>query len=342
VVNNTDLALSKMEEDLEGATWVSAAPEQIGPGEQVAWQCEAGGPLGDTKGWVAYRAGDAEQVVIRWDNPNRGDSAYVADLPDNSTLDVAVDGQMGNHADVTYTITPAQASSEAEGEVAGDTGLIADASYAAGVTPVVDPTAVAALDQPYADDPTIDAANDAAVANAGDLPTDTPTRGVKIYFTNNTDLTLVKQEEAMLHGVWELLPLDAVDPSATVQWECVSEGVQSGVEGYVIYSPDSDATMLFTLRWNNPYVDTPSYSSEVPTGYTVQVSGGVGDYAEVSYTLTRFKIADLRLQIVAYGSQGELQFAPTETCLAWALVCNSYFNLQSAILNLQSAGAALL
>jgi hypothetical protein len=287
LVNNTNLTLSKMEENLEGATWVSTAPEQIGPGEQAVWQCEAGGPLGGTKGWVAYRAGDRDQVVIRWDNPNLGEGAYVADLPDNSTLDVAVDGQMGNHADVTYTITPAQASSDGDNQDAGDSGLITDASYAAGDASAVDPTAVAALDQPYADDPAADAAADAAVANAGDLPSDTPTRGVKIYFTNDTDLTLVKQEEAMLHGVWELLPLDTVAPGATVEWECVSEGVQSGVEGYVIYSPDNDATMLFTLRWNNPYVDTPSYTGEVPTGYAVQMSGGLGDYAEVSYTLVR-------------------------------------------------------
>lgn len=290
VVNNTEYTLTKIDEDLEGATWTSTAPEQIGAGQQASWQCEAGGPLGDTKGWVAYRAGDTDQVVIRWDNPSLGDSSYVADLPDNSALDANIDGQMGDHAGVTYTLTPAAQGSEAAAiQSEGDTGLIADASFAASGAAGLDPTAAAAeVDQPYADqDASEIEAEDAQIANAGDMPADTPTRGLKISFTNSSDLNLVKQEQAMIEGRWELLPLDVVTPGATVQWECVSEGVQSGAEGYVIYAPDSDATMLFTLRWRNPYLDAPSYSAEVPQGYQVQTDGGVGDYAEVSYTLEK-------------------------------------------------------
>jgi hypothetical protein len=289
VVNNTGSTLIKIEENLEGASWISAAAEQIGPGEQASWQCAAGGPLGDTKGWVAYRGGDSDQVVIRWDNPNLGDSAYVADLPDNSAMDVSVDGQMGRQAQVTYTIAAAQASTSGDNQGDSDTGLIADASFAAGGAPGVDPAAAAAaVDEPYADQDTSEIqTEDAGVANAGDMPADLPTRGLKISFTNNTDLNLVKQEEAMLQGTWELLPLDVVGVGVTAEWECVSEGVQSGAVGYVIYAPDSDATLLFTLRWSNPYLDAPGYTAEVPEGYSVQTDGGIGDYAEVSYTLAK-------------------------------------------------------
>lgn len=291
VINNSEYGLTKIDENLEGATWVSNAAETIEPGQRAAWQCEASGLLGDTKGWVAYRVGETEQIVMRWDNPSLGEAAYRIDLSDNSPIDADVDGVIGDTAQVTYSLYAAVQGDTADGatdEFGDDEGMIADASFASGGAPEFNEATVgAAMDAEYSDDAAMAEYEDAAVADAGDMPMDTPTRSVKVFFTNNTDLTLVKQEQGLIQGVWVLLPLDMVLPGATVEWQCASEGVQSGAEGYVIYTTNDTAAPLFTIRWNNPYVDVPAYTSETSAGYTVREEGGAGDYAEVSYTLAQ-------------------------------------------------------
>jgi hypothetical protein len=110
-------------------------------------------------------------------------------------------------------------------------------------------------------------------------------RSATVTFINNTDLTLNLINAKLSHGVWttNLYPPENIAAHSKATWESESDGFMTGTEGTVTYSGSAGNN---TVSWDVPYAGSNSYGSGAPSGYTLTHSGGSGDNASVTFTLS--------------------------------------------------------
>ncbi|KAA6222247.1 Crystal protein ET79 [Streptomyces albofaciens JCM 4342] len=113
-------------------------------------------------------------------------------------------------------------------------------------------------------------------------------RSVGVAFTNSTSQHLTRVSSGLAHGCWSDngLPQDYVARSVTATWKSESCGFATGTEGHTTYRITGTSDQEVTIRWNNPYAGSNSYSCQAPGGYQCTWSGGGGNNATVSFSLT--------------------------------------------------------
>ncbi|MCX5148897.1 Crystal protein ET79 [Streptomyces sp. NPDC048550] len=112
-------------------------------------------------------------------------------------------------------------------------------------------------------------------------------RSTDVVFSNSTSQQLTRVSSSLPHGCWnnDSLPPDYIAKGITASWGSRSCGMLTGTEGYTTYRVTATGEQI-KIHWNNPYTGSNSYNCDVPSGYTCSRSGGGGDNATVSFTLT--------------------------------------------------------
>uniref|UniRef100_UPI0004CB92B3 aegerolysin family protein n=1 Tax=Streptomyces rimosus TaxID=1927 RepID=UPI0004CB92B3 len=113
-------------------------------------------------------------------------------------------------------------------------------------------------------------------------------RSTGVSFTNDSTQHLTRVRSGLAHGCWSNngLPQDYIARTITASWSSESCGFGTGTEGYTTYKITATPYQEVTIRWNNPFAGSNSYSCEAPSGYRCTWSGGGGNNANVSFTLT--------------------------------------------------------
>jgi hypothetical protein len=118
-------------------------------------------------------------------------------------------------------------------------------------------------------------------------PLASPARSVSVTFRNNTTHNLTMRYCDVFSGEWTNRPRMYVSPSQEVYWGTVSDGFMTGTSGAVMY--DMDDGKNFTLKWNDPYVGSNTYTFSGTAlgagGFKIIRSGGSGNNAQVTLTL---------------------------------------------------------
>ncbi|MCM2387319.1 aegerolysin family protein [Streptomyces albipurpureus] len=111
-------------------------------------------------------------------------------------------------------------------------------------------------------------------------------RSTKVVVVNKTGTNLQRSWTDLAHGCWTngALPPDNISDDRTISWQSESCGFMTGTEGTAKYSLSGGEVNFY---WNNPYAGRNSYDCSAPAGYRCQVSGGGGNNAVVTMTLTR-------------------------------------------------------
>jgi len=112
-------------------------------------------------------------------------------------------------------------------------------------------------------------------------------RSTNVTLINNTDLTLILTQATLSHGVWSdgLYPPEKIAPHSKGNWQSESDGFMTGTEGTVTYTVEN-GTGNVVIHWDNPYAGGNGYSSSAPNGYEISQSGGSGNNAVVTFTLS--------------------------------------------------------
>lgn len=112
-----------------------------------------------------------------------------------------------------------------------------------------------------------------------------PSRSTLAIIINNTSLTLNLQTDSVDHGEWSqsLSPPTIIGPHSRGQLQAESDGLWTGDEGSVYYGSDAGT---FYFQFDNPYSGSNSYDQTAPAGYTIDRSGGGGDNAAVTWTIS--------------------------------------------------------
>lgn len=112
-------------------------------------------------------------------------------------------------------------------------------------------------------------------------------RSVVITVQNNTDSELIRSYYSLSGGIWDVVPPEKIAPGKPGVFESESDGFLTGTEGEADYTIDREGTVKFF--WDDPYAGSNKYSYQAPKGYAVEISGGDGDNANVTFTLTKQK-----------------------------------------------------
>ncbi len=112
-------------------------------------------------------------------------------------------------------------------------------------------------------------------------------RSTNVTLQNNTTLTLTRTNANLSHGIWSqnLYPPQTIDSNSKGNWQSESDGFMTGTEGTVTYQ-FLNAAGSVTINWDNPYAGSNSYSHSVPKGYILEQTGGSGNNAVVTFTLS--------------------------------------------------------
>ncbi|KAH6949181.1 hypothetical protein DER45DRAFT_580788 [Fusarium avenaceum] len=112
-----------------------------------------------------------------------------------------------------------------------------------------------------------------------------PARSVYVTIVNQTDLELMLLSSDLDDGEWSdnLTPPTVIPAGQTVNFQAESDGIMTGVQGSVRY--DSSAGH-FSFDFDDPYSGSNSYNEKAPGGYSIDRSGGGGDNANVTWTIT--------------------------------------------------------
>ena len=111
-------------------------------------------------------------------------------------------------------------------------------------------------------------------------------RSIGILFKNNTKSRAEIVGGFLQHGedTQGAEPPEFIEPHKGAAWMVESHGAMTGVEGHLVFEVSGHR---FAIHFSNPFVG--SNTNEVrgidETPYQVDISGGDGDNAEVTYTL---------------------------------------------------------
>ena len=111
-------------------------------------------------------------------------------------------------------------------------------------------------------------------------------RSATIKLQNKTKSKLSLTGAKLSHGVWSenQYPPESIEAGGSGTWESESDGFMTGTQGSASYHLVDSGTV--TVSWDNPYAGSNSYSDSAPKGFTISRTGGSGDNAVVTFTLT--------------------------------------------------------
>lgn len=111
----------------------------------------------------------------------------------------------------------------------------------------------------------------------------TSARAVTIVVTNATTQPLGCSTAVLDGGEWASYPPDSLAPGATGRWRTQSRGLATGTEGRATFR---SAAGDVTVSWDNPYLGSNSSSCTAPPGVTCTRTGGSGNSATLTVTIT--------------------------------------------------------
>ncbi|MFF4590873.1 Crystal protein ET79 [Streptomyces sp. NPDC001388] len=122
-----------------------------------------------------------------------------------------------------------------------------------------------------------DAARPAAAPSAA--------RSTGVTVNNYSGSGMQRVWAGLAHGCWTdgQLPTDYLPSGRSTAWGSQSCGFMTGTEGDADFAVDGGQVKI---HWNNPWAGSNSYSCTVPDGYSCTRSGGSGDNANVTFTVT--------------------------------------------------------
>jgi hypothetical protein len=123
----------------------------------------------------------------------------------------------------------------------------------------------------------------ALVGPVGDAPS---ARSVVINVVNQSGANLTCTDAVLDGGEWASMPPDTVAPNANLRWRTQSNGLATGTEGKAVYRIDGTNSTV-TFYWNNPYIGSNAVRCDAGPGFKCTTSGGKGNDATVTFTLTR-------------------------------------------------------
>ncbi|MEV5575084.1 hypothetical protein AB0L06_34025 [Spirillospora sp. NPDC052269] len=119
-------------------------------------------------------------------------------------------------------------------------------------------------------------------------------RSTAVTFVNQSGCNASLWSADLAHGMWTGYPANWMMTNVTGTWASESNGFMTGTEGTVVYGlsscedPAREGAWV-TMRWDNPYVGSNSYSEDVQAlnGANLHLthSGGSGNNAEVKWIL---------------------------------------------------------
>ncbi|KIK55251.1 hypothetical protein GYMLUDRAFT_248853 [Collybiopsis luxurians FD-317 M1] len=119
------------------------------------------------------------------------------------------------------------------------------------------------------------------------------TCSVAVTFENKTDLTLIRVEAELEHGIWATnqYPPEIISPHSVGKWKSESNGFMTGTAGYVKYAMDSGKESILRVYWSNPFAGSNSYDGSIAGPkeheYVWSYTGGTGNNASVSFKLEK-------------------------------------------------------
>jgi hypothetical protein len=110
-------------------------------------------------------------------------------------------------------------------------------------------------------------------------------RTTQVTIANKTGYTLNYQSSLLIAGIWNGGPVHTVQPNSNrvVAQNDSNSGV-TGVEARLEYTIGDDGWLK--TSWVNPFVGSNGYNCSTSPGFHVEHSGGSGDHAQVTFTLT--------------------------------------------------------
>ena len=115
----------------------------------------------------------------------------------------------------------------------------------------------------------------------GDLDS---SRSVTLLLVNQTSAALSCGTAVLDGGEWAAYPPDTVAAGAIGRWGTQSNGFATGTEGSATMQVSPSASV--TVRWNNPYWGSNSYSCEAQGELSCSTSGGGGNDSTLTVTVT--------------------------------------------------------
>ncbi|QRV32440.1 Crystal protein ET79 (plasmid) [Streptomyces californicus] len=111
-------------------------------------------------------------------------------------------------------------------------------------------------------------------------------RSTHVTLNNNSGALLSRTDARLSWGIWSdnQLPAVNINPGNRSSWQSESDGFMTGTQGSVTYVVSTGGHV--TVKWNNPYAGSNKYECIAPANRTCSYSGGSGDNATVSFTLS--------------------------------------------------------
>ena len=109
-------------------------------------------------------------------------------------------------------------------------------------------------------------------------------RSFRVNLQNDSTMTLTLSAVDLCHGTWTdgwNPPPAQIAPRETVGWQSESDGIWTGVEGYVIYNverADGDQGQ-FKVHWDNPWYGVTQFTYPIP----VSTVGGLAPTCDYEY-----------------------------------------------------------
>ena len=113
-------------------------------------------------------------------------------------------------------------------------------------------------------------------------------RSTKVTLQNKTEGLLVLNSSSLSHGEWETAPPSLITPASEASWQNDSDGFltgDQGMAGFALVSGSASKGQV-AVNWDNPYSGSNSYSVACPPGYEIEYSGGDGNNAAITVSLT--------------------------------------------------------
>lgn len=110
-------------------------------------------------------------------------------------------------------------------------------------------------------------------------------RSISVTIVNNTNKRLIRSASAADSGVYTVEPPSVIAAGAQGQFNMESNGFMTGAVGSASYQMEG-VTGEIVMQFANPFAGKNEFKTTMPSGYTVDRTGGVGDNTTIQLTFT--------------------------------------------------------
>lgn len=117
-------------------------------------------------------------------------------------------------------------------------------------------------------------------------------RSVIVKVQNNSSATLFLGSATLSHGIWSdnMYPPQQIQPGASIQFASESQGFMTGTQGTALYTAINLQQTVqngsVALNWDDPFSGSNSYGHSEPWFLRVSSSGGSGNNAVWTVTIS--------------------------------------------------------